>query len=192
MTPILTGIIASGISGHLTPPWSPEGAYDALATVTVGATSVAEIVFTGVPQGYKHLQLRAFFKTDTATWLPFKINGDTASGRTTHYLRGNGSSASAGVGQASTGEGNYAALADVSQWGTVIVDILDYASTNKNKTTRTLWGFDGNGSGSVGMSSVLHVNNGTNPVNSLGFDISQYTSGPKFVQNSQFALYGVK
>jgi hypothetical protein len=34
--PIL-GIMASQISGHL---WAPEGAYDALSTVTVGATAV--------------------------------------------------------------------------------------------------------------------------------------------------------
>jgi hypothetical protein len=53
MSPILTGVIASGISGHLTPPWSPEGAHDALATVTLSA-SAASITFAGIPSGYKH------------------------------------------------------------------------------------------------------------------------------------------
>ena len=43
--PIL-GIMASQISGHL---WQPEGAYDSLATVTVGATSVATIEIAGIP-----------------------------------------------------------------------------------------------------------------------------------------------
>jgi hypothetical protein len=187
MTPIL-GIIASSFRSAA----GPDGAYDALATVTVGATAVTEVVFTGIPQGYKHLQLRAFFKTDTATWVPFKINGDTGSGRTAHFLRGNGTAASAGRGLASTGEGNYAVLSEPSQWGSAIVDLLDYSLTNKLKTARVLSGFDGNGSGNVVLSSILHVNNGTNAVASLGFDISQYTSGPKFVQYSQFTLYGVK
>ena len=35
MTPIIKGIVASGISGHLIPPYSPTGSYDALAVYTV-------------------------------------------------------------------------------------------------------------------------------------------------------------
>jgi hypothetical protein len=46
MTPIL-GIMASQISGHL---WEPQGAYDALSTVTLSANA-SSVSFTGIPSG---------------------------------------------------------------------------------------------------------------------------------------------
>ena len=95
MTPILTGIIASGISGHLTPPWSPEGAYDALATVTVGSTSLSSIVFSGIPTGYKHLQVRYIVKSartgNPLDELNLRFNGDTGTNYAQHALAGDGS-----------------------------------------------------------------------------------------------------
>jgi hypothetical protein len=166
--------------------------YESIQTITVGSSGQSSISFTDIPATYKHLQLRAFFKTDSVTWVPLKLNGDSSNGRTSHFLRGNGTAASAGVGLASTSEGNYAVLSEPSQWGSAIVDVLDYASTNKLKTSRILSGFDGNGSGNVVLASVLHVNNSTTAVTSLGFDITQYTSGIKFVEYSHFALYGIK
>jgi hypothetical protein len=43
------GVIASSLSGHLVPPYDgPYGAYDALATVTLSA-STASITFAGIP-----------------------------------------------------------------------------------------------------------------------------------------------
>ena len=39
-------------------PWEPQGAYDALSTVTVPAGGVATITFAGIPNTYKHRQLR--------------------------------------------------------------------------------------------------------------------------------------
>jgi hypothetical protein len=90
MSPILTGVIASGISGHLTPPWSPEGAYDALATVTL-STATASIEFAGIPSGYKHLQIRFIARSDYAGYadgIKFQFNGDTGSNYSDHSLYG--------------------------------------------------------------------------------------------------------
>jgi hypothetical protein len=172
--------------------FAPSGAYDSIATVTVGATSVESVSFTSIPQTYQHLQLRCYVKVDSPTWIPFSVNNDTNTQRATHLLSGGGASVSAGAGLGATTEGNYAALMGASQWGTIIVDVLDYANTNKNKTTRALSGVDNNGSGNATFTSVLHVTNGTTSVTSVKFDISQYGSGAKFVQYSSFALYGIK
>jgi len=180
------------ISGFLGAPGGVAGNFESIATYTVTGSSVSSWSLSAIPSTYKHLQLRCFFKTDSATWVPFSVNSDTQGQRATHFLRGNGSAASAGNGLGATNEGNYVILAEPSQWGSAIVDILDYASTNKNKTSRVLSGFDGNGSGNILLSSVLHVTNGTTAVSSVGMDITQYGSGAKFVVGSTFALYGIK
>jgi hypothetical protein len=166
------------------------GSYESIATATVTGSSTASFTLSSIPSTYTHLQLRCFFKLDAGSWIPFSLNGDTNAQRATHFLRGNGSTASAGAGLGSTGEGNYAALAG-TQWGTIIIDVLDYANTNKNKTTRTFWGFDNNGSGDVGMSSLLHYTVGTAAVTSVGINLAQYASS-KFEVGSTFALYGIK
>ena len=191
MSPILTGVIASGISGHLTPPWSPEGAYDALATVTLSA-SAASITFAGIPSDYKHLQIRAtMLGSTTGADSPYiRYNGDTGSNYTLHTLLGEGTSARAqGIAPYSTNIGGF-------WWGLVgsypsvsIIDVLDYANINKYKTTRTLAGQDNNSTyGSVGLSSGLWRN--TDAINSL--TIFLLPGSTTFLQYSSFALYGVK
>ena len=189
--PIL-GIIASSFRSAA----GPEGAYDALATVTLSA-SAASITFAGIPSGYKHLQIR-YINTGTtasgsgADGLDLVINSvQTGNLYDQHILSGNGSTASA---SASISQ-NYASagLAFVSSTPTSIpalgvIDILDYANTNKNKTVRLLAGFDANGSGLIRLVSGLFRS--TNAVTSLSFYINDRAQS--FRTDTQFALYGVK
>jgi hypothetical protein len=188
MSPILTGVIASGISGHLTPPWSPEGGYDSLATVTVPSGGAAMIEFAGIPSGYKHLELVVFARltTSNANQMPITFNGDTSSIYADHNLRGNGSSASAGadinaspmyidrIPGTATSSGTF---------GATRILILDYASSSKYKTLRALFGYDANGSGLVGLNSGLWQS--LSPITSIKIT-------DNYAQYSQFALYGVK
>ena len=51
----LLGIYSSQASGHL---WSPTGAYEPLASITVPSGGLSSIVFGSIPQTYKHLQVR--------------------------------------------------------------------------------------------------------------------------------------
>jgi hypothetical protein len=179
--------MASQISGHL---WAPEGAYDSLATVTVG-TSVSTVTFSGIPAGYKHLQLRYIGRTDWATAgadFLYSLNGDTTnSNYAYHRLGGEGSVA---FSQASTSSRiigiNNGANAGTNMFAAGIMDILDYASTSKNKTVRNLVGSDRNGSGLVALYSNLYMS--TNAITSL----SLITENGSWVSGSQFALYGVK
>lgn len=191
MTPLLTGVFASQISGRLN-TFSPTGSYDALGSYTVGSGGVSEIVFSGIPTDgqYKHLQLRMSFKAAATTnGTPVLVyNNDTSSTYTYHHLKGDGGSASSyspGANYGGTWFINGGQSAD--QYGAYITDILDYASTSKAKTIKTLAGFDNNGSGSIFLVSHAYLNTST-PISSLKLtaqsgNISQY---------SKISLYGVK
>jgi hypothetical protein len=197
MTPLLTGVFASQISGHLD-TFSPTGSYDALATYTVPSGGVSTITFAGLPTGgqYTHLQIRgilrgtgsvADFNTTTLTF-----NSDTAANYSVHGLQGNGSSAAA-YGTANTSNIDCGTLTGNSNtanaFGVTVIDILDYASTSKYKTVRSLTGQDSNNTyGIVQFLSGSWRN--LNAVNSITLKASSGT--PNFNQYSEFSLYGVK
>jgi hypothetical protein len=182
----ILGIYASSMRGAV-------GDYDSIATVTVGAGGSSSITFSSIPSTYQHLQVRYMPRistSDTAenTWLQF--NGDTGSNYAYHFLDGNGSSASSGAGTSQTrilaGRAG-AANSGSNIFGANVLDILDYANTNKYTTARILGGIDRNGDGNIRLDSGLWMN--TAAVTSL--TISPTTAN-NFVQYSSFALYGIK
>jgi hypothetical protein len=193
--PIL-GIIASGISGNL----FVQGAYDSIATVTVGAGGVSSVVFSSIPATYTHLQLRAFPQTNRATYgidqLVIQLNSDTGlTNYANHTTWGDGSAAnSAGAGDTNQlfNLNGSVGTSTGGSFGGLIIDLLDYANTNKYKTARALSGVDLNGTlagfgGRVGLYSGLWKN--TNAITS----VSIYPSvGTLLTQYSSFALYGIK
>jgi len=71
--------------------------------------------------------------------------------------------------------------------GTSIIDVHDYASTTKNKTVRTMTGFDSNGAGQITLVSSLWMS--TAAITSMSIISSV---GSNFTTNSTFALYGIK
>jgi len=182
MTPIL-GIMASAISGNL---WAPGKDYDSIATVTVG-TAVSSITFSSIPQTYRHLQIRLFCNAGSNDIL-YQFNGDTAANYTRHFLYGTGAAAAAGATlSATSGSIGYTApTANTNIFGGAIFDVLDYANTSKNTTTRSLGGFDANGSGFSILYSGLWLN--TAAVSSI---VLLPLAG-NFNQYTQAALYGVK
>ena len=169
--------------------------YESISTVTVGAGGSSSISFTSIPSTYKHLQVRMLSRSTRGAatadaW--FQINSDTGSNYAHHDLSGNGSAASAGNSSGTTNIYYCFTIANIPAstatsgiFGGQVLDILDYASTSKYKTTRMLGGFDANGSGSVYLSSGLWQS--TSAINSLTF----YTIS-NWAQYTQFALYGVK
>lgn len=187
MTPIL-GIWASQISGRL---WEPAGAFDALATVTVPSGGATEVIFNGIPAGYKHLQIRLIARQSSSGTsidnCTLQCNGVTSGSLyASHFLRGNGSSAT------STGYGSlnnwsmafWAPQTNSGAFGAGVIDILDYASTTKTKTFRGLSGVDCNGSGELTLASGLF--NSTDAITSIRL------FGATFGENTTFALYGIK
>ena len=187
MSPIL-GIYASQISGHL---FAPSGAYDSIATITVGSGGTSAINFTSIPATYTHLQLRGIIRGNRSGALDdlgMRFNGGSAN-ITTHTLMGNGSTATA-TGTTAGSYSYFTAIASASEtsgvFSTIIIDILDYANTNKYKTFRALNGYDNNGSGRVSLASGVQLD--TAAIN----QITMIPSNTTFVEYSSFALYGVK
>lgn len=187
------GIYASQISGHL---WAPNGSYDALGTVTVGSTSVASIEFTGIPQGYKHLQVRFIGRCgvsgEYSQAVYMRANDDSGANYSRHSLGGNGTGSPYAGG---AGSSTYAYVGYItgpasiaSGFGAGVIDFLDYSSQTKSKTIRSLTGYDRNGAGDLAIHSSSWYS--TAPVTSLKFLVE--LAGGSFTQYTQFALYGVK
>ena len=173
-------------------PWEPQGAYDALSTVTVGATSVASIDFAGIPTGYKHLQIRATTRaTSTGANTLVRLNADAGSNYSFHALYGDGSSAAAGAGtsQSSALVGYTAnSTTPANVFSFLVLDILDYANNAKNKTLRSIDGFD-----SYNASfNVLQFNSSAWYSTAAINTVSLILNSGNFAQYSTFTLYGVR
>ncbi len=190
MSPIL-GITASQNYVRIAP-----SSYESIQTVNV-TSNQSTISFTSIPSTFKHLQIR-YVNTGTtgsgsgADGIDLVINSvQTGNLYDQHLLIGSGSAASAlaftSQNYASAGL-IYVSSSPTSIPGSGIIDILDYANTNKNKTIRLLSGFDANGSGSIRLTSSLFRS--TNAVTSLTILINDRSQS--FRANSSFALYGIK
>jgi hypothetical protein len=180
------------IPGILASKFTPQGDFESIATVTVGSGGAASISFSSIPATYQHLQLR-FIAQDVSSAQYFLVsyNGETSTSfYTWHALEGNGTTAVAFATATGTFSGNvvnYAAGATGSIFSAGVIDILDYANTNKNKTFRALAGYDANGSGFIILNSGLFLK--TDAISSISIT---YNGGTNFAQNSQVALYGIK
>ena len=191
MAPIL-GIYASQISGHL---FGPSGAYDSIATTTVGAGGASSITFSSIPSTYTHLQVRFLARTDRAAQVTDVVrlayNSDTSSSNYTyHEVGGEGSTTyvyGSGAPERNAFSMTSAASSGANIFGVGIADILDYTNTNKYKVHRNLGGADSNGSGRVALVSGLWLS--TSAITSITLTPS---SGTLFSQYSSFALYGIR
>ena len=157
------------------------GDFESIQTYTVGATSQASIDFTSIPSTYKHLQVRIMQMTGAGTVDPkMRFNGAT----TNYYMHSiyNSNPTVSTYNDATAmsylyNEGSNPAVA--------VIDILDYANTNKNKTCRTLGAYDANGSGYIFYRSQAWFQ--TTAINQITF----VAQGRNYEQYSSFALYGV-
>jgi hypothetical protein len=177
--PIL-GIIASSFRSA---GGGPESAYDSLATIATTG-NVTSVTFSGIPTGYKHLQIRLSYQDTASDNSNMRFNSDTGNNYAWHELFGQGSSA--GAGAASSVSFMKVAYTDNGRPGVAVVDILDYASSNKNKVMRSLCGVDNNGGGYILLRSGLWMN--TAPITA----VTIYPNSGAITANSTFALYGIK
>ena len=180
MSPIL-GIIASQNYTRIT------GSYDSIATVTVGTNTPSTVTFSSIPQTYTHLQVRGWWKDadgNQPNEINVQFNGNNFSSYASHWIVGNGSSATASN---SIGSNTMFIGKDAGYGGGFVLDLLDYTSSIKKQTFRTLLGADSNGSGAIYFSSGF-LNNGAVPIDSL----SIRSTGYGFAQYSKLALYGIK
>lgn len=184
----------SAASNSVTPV--TPSSFESIATAT-GTGSSNTITFSSIPGTYQHLQIRCLMRdtlaANASSELRIRVNSDTGSNYTRHYLRGDGSTAAA------AGFSNTSALfleksvpldsVTSNTMGVAIVDIHDYANTSKNKTIRAISGVDANTASTefgVVLSSSVWMN--TNAITS----ISLSTIAANWTTTTQFALYGIK
>ena len=171
----IVGLLDAGIPAS-------TNSYESIMTVPVGSGGTSTITFSSIPSTYKHLQIRGLVKFGAVSYGNIRFNGDTtAANYRSHGLFGNGSTASANT----AANAAYSPFDGSTQWGGFVLDILDYADTNKYTTTRELGGWDNNGSGLSYLSSNLWMS--TSAVNQIVF-----TTPSAFQEYSSFALYGIK
>jgi hypothetical protein len=178
----LIGIIAS--SGGAP---ASTNSYESISTVDV-SSAVSSITFSSIPSTYTHLQIRFISKLSAGDDVVMRFNGDTASNYRNHILYGDGSSAIS----SNPFGGAYSAVAlyytgSSSSIAGGVVDVLDYTSTDKNKTVRFLGGYDDNGSGNIDLASGLWF---ATPAAVTSITLKPVSNN--FSQYSSFALYGIK
>lgn len=180
-------------------------AYESIATVNI-TSDTNTITFSSIPSTYKHLQLRAVtrstYNSTAAGQSQYKIqfNGDTAANYSNHRLYGNGSTAIANSGASQNQITADQPWANPGAFGAglvlspVIIDILDYQNTTKNKIVRILTGFDAN-QASTNQESTLRSGAwySTSAITSITLDATAgaFSDGP-FGANTKWALYGIK
>lgn len=165
------------------------GSYESIASTTLSTTS-STVTFSSIPSTYSHLQIRMSARSSFSFGSMFDsyiaFNGDnTYSGYKDHILYGNGSTVTAV--NASSYNLSYTTPGvnqTASVYNGIVLDILDYANTNKNTVARFFGGADLNGSGNIVFGSVLWPN--TAAVNQITLSCDG-----SFVSGSTFALYGV-
>jgi hypothetical protein len=173
----------------------PEFESDEFLEEVVLTSSASSVTFTGLASyataGYKHLQIRMVARSDrgsTQSDMAAQLNGDTGSNYAFHRIVG--ASGSVQTGQVSS-YGNMrlgvtsAASNSSGAFSAYLCDVLDFSSSSKNTTLRTLEGSAGSGYQEVGFYSGLW--NSTSSVTSIRiFDEANFVAG------SRFSLYGSK
>lgn len=166
-----------------------------IATTLINGTTTNTVSFLDIPQTYKHLHLRIFAKgantgNGVGTGSRMVFNSDTLA---TNYWRHAINAYGTGIGanNANENEGFWdiigSATGLTSMFAVNIIDILDYANSNKTKVIRNLVGEDTNANGSrLGPTSGMW--NNTQPISS----ITLISGAGNYVNGSRFSLYGIK
>lgn len=195
MSPILGGIGGVSVRGFGHFPNLYFSSFDSIATVTVGAGGTSTVTFSSIPAGYTHLQVRFIAAASGSPAnirnLYMRFNDDGTSGNYKgHYLLGTGASAlSGGTDTDNINVAGNTPVAYSNIFNAGVVDILDYANTNKYKTARSLNGMNNNSTveDRIGIHSGFWMN--TNAITKITFSLE---ASANFLQYSHFALYGIK
>jgi hypothetical protein len=158
--------------------------YELINTQILSSTQ-SSITFdvSSLASTYKHLQLRTVTRSTGGGNAFMTFNSDTATNYSWHLLYGNGSSALVASGANSSSMLVTATVPTTANVFTSnVIDILDFASTTKNKTVRSL-------GGSPATTEIVFFSGAwrnTAAVTSVTMGLTSFVSG------SRFSLYGIK
>jgi len=190
----MPGLIPWGIWAAAGAGGSTAGSYELISTSLVTGSSVASVTFSSNAAwaNYKHLQIRCA-AVETAGGgidsMIMRFNGDNAANYAWHGLSGINSTASSTSG--ATSSTPYIAFINGDgaanlRFSPIVIDILDFASTSKTKTSRSLSGSLGAVDKGVTLKSTLW--NSTAAITSI---VLSGASGNLDV-GSRFSLYGLR
>ena len=159
-----------------------------IATQTIGNNSTTSITFSSIPQTFSALQIRisggiyAASGSGGSAWYMSGFNGISSTRH--HHMYGDGS------GYTASSDSNVPVIfcpynSTPAHYAAAILEIPDYASTNKHKVLKSLSGYDTNGIGVTGLMSILWANSAA--INSLSFG----SGGGYFATGSRVDLYGI-
>ena len=167
---------------------------EAIETVYLEVDNVGIVTFDAIPATYEHLQLRVSTHDQYASAvgeLYVRLNNDSGNNYSNHSMMGATSTPSA---EASTGNGYgewgdaVAASNPVPFYSNSIIDILDYANTNKNTTVQYVSGGVTSISGNRFMKFGSSLWDDTSAVS----EIDVYVTGtPAFQRGTEMTLYGL-
>ena len=162
------------------------------------SSSTSTVTFTSIPSTFKHLQVRGILRGNasanqqTAAW---RLNGAASTGNYRSHCIISKSNTPVSYETGPTDQTEFYEIPAANQssniFGSFIMDILDYTSTNKYKVVKTTYGFDNNNannSNTISIFSGVWLN--TNAVTSI--DLINQTSPNQWVAGSEISLYGIK
>lgn len=191
------GTSAASAASNSVTPVAPTNFYN-IATVT-GNGSSSSLTFSSIPSGYKSLQIRGVAR-DTggagagSSAIRVTFNGDTStSNYSRHSLGGsNGSVSANGIGTGTDGfiaiwgATTNASLASV--YGVSIIDIIDYTSTSKYKTLKSV---NGEAQNAGSFTDQVYLQSGLWTSTAAITSITLTIQNTAFTSASTFTLYGV-
>jgi hypothetical protein len=200
MSPIL-GIMASSISGSK----AVTNSYESIATVTA-AGGESTLSFSSISSVYKHLQIRGIHRVSGSFYTGdvfMRVGAgsiDSGNNYSNHIIVGDGTSAAAaGGGSRSSVMGfdyynSVGNLATTGMFAACVIDLLDYANTNKYKTMRFLEGREINRNDT---DSRVYFESGLwqslSAISNIQFScLTGAGAAGTFIAGTTFALYGIK
>lgn len=154
-----------------------------LISTTLITSNTASVTFdvTGLGSSYKHLQVRMAANSSASGATYFRFNADSGNNYSQHLLYGNGSSVASGA-TTSTNAGYIGYTTNAASfYPASIIDVLDFASSTKNKTARIFHGDSGN----------IMLNSGGWYSTAAITSITLYAN-VNYIAGSRFSIYGIK
>jgi len=194
MSPISSTLANASAYGYRSLSAAAAGAYESISSTTLSSTT-GWFNINSIPSTYTSLQVRIVGRsqqgTARASTVSMLCNSDQTTSYSSHYLSGDGSAAA--VGEAASNNRADIGYVPTSGYasnifGTLIIDIHNYASTTQYKTIRAYSGFDTNAAGTSAINSGLWQK--TNAITQLSF--SNENNGFDWSVGTTFALYGIR
>jgi hypothetical protein len=164
---------------------------EAIATTYLEADA-ASVTFSSLGS-YEHLQIRLNARTDAANTrdpVGVRFNSDSGTNYSYHTMYGYASSATAAAVTGATSIYTWRATGasvEAAEFGSIVIDILDYRNASKNTTLQSVGGMTSTeGTSQIDFASGLW--DSTAAVTAISLHPSW---GTNFTRGSEFTLYGL-